>query len=61
MPWIAPIIATVDSLGYLYCTDCRPADSGEPVHGDQHFGADDKCERCGKQLEHVPTSGYVRA
>lgn len=59
MPYIAPIIAHVDAVGRLFCTDCDPELITYPVYGNQHFGADDKCERCEKMLQHVPTSAYV--
>lgn len=59
MPYIAPIIAYVDSVGRLFCTDCQSELIEYPVYGDAHFTADDKCEGCQKQLEHVPTSAYV--
>jgi hypothetical protein len=60
--WRAPDAGLVDRLGYMYCTPCAEAldKTGEPVAGDQHFGADDKCEKCGKQFEHVSTRDYVR-
>lgn len=60
MPWIAPTVGYVDNLGYLRCSDCADEDKREhAVAGDQYFGADDVCERCGHQLEHVKTAGYV--
>lgn len=57
MPWLAPVVGYVTERGELRCSDCE--DEGVPVHGDQWFGEDDVCERCGKQLEHVRISGYV--
>lgn len=62
MPWVAPIVGFVDHLGYLRCVEC--ADESQQRHrvmGDQHFGTDDKCDRCGKQLNYTPTSKYVEA
>lgn len=61
MAWQAPILAHVDRLGRMFCVECEPDLESDPVYGDQYFGADDCCERCSKQLEHVPTSRYVRA
>lgn len=69
MNWFAPVVAHVDRRGNLFCVTCRPelADEqksvdGYPraIDGDIWPGADDKCEQCGKQLEHVPTSRYVQ-
>lgn len=61
MAWQAPIVGYVDSLGYLRCTECASEDKREhAVHGDQYFGTDDICERCGTSMKHVPTSEYVR-
>jgi len=59
--WHAPVLAHVNQLGYLFCVECKPELESNPVHGDQRFSADDKCDRCSKQLEHVPTSRYVRS
>lgn len=69
MPWGPPVLAHVDGLGRLFCVQCRP-ELGDavkdasgypaPVHGDQWFSPEDKCEQCSKQLEHVPTSQYVK-
>lgn len=60
MPYVAPVIAHVDSLGRLYCIDCEPELIGYPVYGDMWFTAEDKCERCSKVLERVPSSAYVK-
>lgn len=68
MPWLPPVVAHVDKRGNLLCVECGPELADEPrdtggypvaVHGDEHFSADDKCERCCKKLQHVPTSRYI--
>lgn len=59
MYWRAPLLAHVDHLGRMFCVGCDPDLSSDPIYGDQRFCADDKCERCSKQFQFVPTSGYV--
>lgn len=59
MSWVATKLAHIDRLGRLFCIQCEPEVDGVPVYGDAHFTTDDKCDRCGKQLEHVPTNKYV--
>lgn len=59
MPWIPPVLAHVDQLGRIFCVRCSPELTESPIHGDQWFGEDDKCERCLERLEHVPTSRYI--
>jgi hypothetical protein len=59
MPYVAPVVAYVDDLGYMYCVACRPNGPGDPVYGDTYFTEEDACERCGRYLEHVPTEKYV--
>jgi hypothetical protein len=60
MPWVAPAVGYVDRRGNLRCVACSDEETQDyPVWGDQHFGEDDKCCKCEKQMEHIPTSGYV--
>jgi hypothetical protein len=62
MTWMAPDVGLVDGRGRAFCLPC--ADKldhvGEFVSGDQHFSADDKCDACGCQFEHVRTRDYVQ-
>jgi hypothetical protein len=60
MPWVAPVVAHVDHKGCMFCVSCDPELQTFPVYSDAHFTADDSCDRCGKQLEHVPTSKYIK-
>lgn len=62
MPWLAPQVATIDRLGNLFCKSCaeKYEIEGNPVWGECHFAEDDKCDRCSKQIEHVPTSKYLK-
>jgi len=61
MPWIAPIVGGSTNKGYLYCQNCVIAlcvEVESTVKGDQYFGPDDKCESCGSQLRHTPSTEY---
>lgn len=62
MSWRAPVVAHIDTLGYLYCVQCRPELADVPrdregypsaVPGDLHFGEGDDCDQCGKRLQKV--------
>lgn len=71
MPFVAPVVAHIDRLGYLRCDSCHPELAGEitaiPVHADSsHVG--ELCDSCLRALEPVPTqyqswdaSGHVYA
>jgi len=61
MHWVAPNVGYVDNIGQVRCCDCAGEHQREfPIAGDQHFGEDDVCERCGYRLEHVSTAEYVQ-
>lgn len=60
MVWLVPTVGYVDKLGYLRCAECARDDQRQhAVDGGQHFGKDDKCDACGWQFEHLPSSKYV--
>lgn len=64
MVWLAPQVATVDGRGTLRCMSCTKAREivdTTAVWGDCWFSADDVCDNCGAQIEHVPPSGYVHS
>jgi hypothetical protein len=45
----------VTMLGYAYCVNCQP--ESEPfnlVEVDPNFGAQDKCDTCGREFSSLP-------
>lgn len=56
MPWLPPVVAHTDNLGYLWCLVCRPELQENPRYADERFDRYDICERCGTRLERVPNA-----
>ena len=47
MPRSVDVVATVDGLGYLWCTECRPEAEGIEVFCDAQ---QDTCDSCGEPV-----------
>lgn len=53
MPYVSPIVATIDRLGRLYCQSCSVSCgiTGSPQHADNGAMSDEHCDLCGEEIE----------
>ena len=62
MPYFAPQIAIVDSIGQAFCMDCADRATGDTIkmHGDESSLNGDHCDGCGKIFQSpVPSKDWI--